>query len=123
MQHQSPVLETILLLRELDVSIDEIQTFLKDRSAEKMKVLLEERTAKLDLQIMHLQALRKTLSNHTRNMETLLTMDLSEIRVTEKEECLLVTVDIDEHTTFEKEVELITAETARYRLERHPEAL
>ena len=27
-------------------------------------------------------------------------------------------MDIDEHTTFEKEVELITAETARYRLGR-----
>jgi DNA-binding transcriptional MerR regulator len=116
--HQSPVLETILLLRELDVSIDEIQEFMKDRSAEKMKVLLEEKTAQLDLQIMHLQAVRKTLSGHTRNMETLLTMDLSEIRIVEKEEALLVTVDIDEHTTFEKEVELITAETARYRLGR-----
>ena len=27
--HQSPVLETILLLRELEVSIDEIQEFMK----------------------------------------------------------------------------------------------
>ena len=33
--HQSPVLETILLLRELDVSISEIQDFMKNRSARK----------------------------------------------------------------------------------------
>ena len=31
--HQSPVLETILLLRELDVSVSEIQTFMQNRSA------------------------------------------------------------------------------------------
>ncbi len=29
--HQSPILETILLLRELDVSINEIQYFMKNR--------------------------------------------------------------------------------------------
>lgn len=31
--HQSPILETILLLRELDVSIQEIQDFMQNRSA------------------------------------------------------------------------------------------
>ena len=31
--HQSSILETILLLRELDVSVNEIQEFMKDRSA------------------------------------------------------------------------------------------
>ena len=51
-------------------------------------------------------------------METLLTMDLSEISVITKEERCLVTVDIDRHTTLEEEVKLITAETARYQLGR-----
>ena len=32
--HQSPILETILLLRELDVPIREIQAFMQNRSAE-----------------------------------------------------------------------------------------
>lgn len=116
--YQSPILETILLLRELDVSIAEIQEFMKHRSAENMKTLLEEKIAGLDLQIMHLQAVRKTLHNHRQNMDTLLTMDLSEISIVEKEERCLVTVDVDSETTLEKEVELITAETARYRLGR-----
>ena len=31
--HQSPILETILLLRELNVSLDEIREFMKNRSA------------------------------------------------------------------------------------------
>ena len=67
--HQSPILETILLLRELDVSIVEIQAFMKNRSAENLKQLLDEKIASLDLQIIHLQAVRKTLCNHYQNME------------------------------------------------------
>ena len=116
--HQSAVLETILLLRELDVSIQEIQDFMKDRSAEHLKCLLEEKIAGLDRQLRHLQAVRKTLCGHHQNMVTLLTMDLSEISIVEKEERCLVTVEIDRDTSFEKEVELITAETARYGLGR-----
>ncbi|MDE6202053.1 MAG: MerR family transcriptional regulator, partial [Lachnospiraceae bacterium] len=113
---QSPILETILLLRELDVSINEIQRFMKNRSAENLKLLLYEKIARLDLQILHLQAVRKTLCNYHQNMETLLTMDLSEISIVEKEERLLVTVDIDKNTSFEKEVELITAQTTLYQV-------
>lgn len=120
--HQSPVLETILLLRELDVSIDEIQAFMKKRSADSLKCLLEEKMADLDMQISHLQAVRKTLYTHHRNMSTLLTMDLSEISLVKKEERCLVTVKIDRNTSFEQEVELITAETEKHRLGRLHEA-
>ncbi len=116
--HQSPVLETILLLRELDVSVSEIQDFMKNRSAGSMKCLLEEKITDLDAQITHLQAVRATLCTHHRNMETLLSMDLSEISIVEKEERCLVTVDVDRNTSFEQEVELITAETEKYRLGR-----
>ena len=90
--HQSPILETILLLRELDVSIAEIQYFMKNRSALNLKCLLDEKIADLDRNIIHLQAIRKTLYNHHQNMVTLLTMDLSEISIVEKEECCLITV-------------------------------
>ena len=115
---QSPLLETILLLRELDVSIDEIQEFMKHRSAAALKNLLEEKIIDLDRTITHLSAVRETLCTHRRNMDTLLTMDLSEIRIIEKEEQCLITVDIDKDTSFEKEVELITAETQKYKLGR-----
>ena len=106
--YQSPILETILLLRELDVSITEIQDFIKNRSAEAMRNLLDEKIGELDLQIMHLQAVKKTLCNHHQNMTALLTMDLSEITVVEKEECCLVTVNIDKDTAFEQEVERLS---------------
>ena len=116
--HQSPVLETILLLRELDVSIHEIQDFMKNRSADSLKRLLEEKITALDMQITHLQAVRTTLCTHHQNMDTLLTMDLSEISIVEKEERCLVTVDVDPNISFEQEVELITAETEKYQLGR-----
>lgn len=115
---QSPLLETILLLRELDVSIPEIRHFIKRRSAESLKLLLEEKIESLNLKLVHLEAVKKTLCAHHQNMVTLLTMDLSEIRIVEKEERCLVTVDIDPEVTFEKEVELITAETAKAHLGR-----
>ena len=66
--HQSPILETILLLRELDVSIQEIQDFMQNRSAGSLKNLLEDKIAELDLRITHLQAVRSTLCSHHRNM-------------------------------------------------------
>ena len=91
---------------------------MKDRSAGNLKQLLEEKMADLDKQIAHLQAVRTTLSAHRQNMDTLLTMDLSEISVVEREERCLVTVEIDRGTSFEREVELITAETEKYQLGR-----
>lgn len=120
--HQSPVLETILLLRELDVSIKEIQEFMKNRSAASLKYLLEEKITGLDTQINHLQAIRTSLCTHCRNLDTLLTMDLSEISVIDKKERCLITVDICKTTSFEDEVELIRAETEKYRLGRLHEA-
>lgn len=115
---QSLLLETILLLRELEVPIPVIQDFMKNRSAENLKNLLEEKITDLDLKITHLQAIRETLCTHRRNMDALLTMDLSKISVIEKKERCLITVDITKDTTFEEEVELITAETEKYHLGR-----
>ncbi|MCI9596714.1 MAG: MerR family transcriptional regulator [Firmicutes bacterium] len=116
--HQSSMLETILLLRELDVSIGEIQAFMKNRSASSLEHLLNEKITALDQRITHLQAVRKTLCNHRQNMTTLLTMDLTEISVIQKEERCLVTVDITKETSFDRQVEMITAETQKYQLRR-----
>lgn len=116
--YQSPILETILLLRELDVSIHEIQNFMKNRSAENLKSLLDDKITALDLQLTHLQAVRSTLCTHHQNMSTLLTMDLSEISIIEQKKRCLITVDVNPKTSFEDEVELITAETEKYHLGR-----
>lgn len=116
--YQSAILETILLLRELDVPIEEIQVFMKNRSAASMEQVLKEKIEDLDRSMAHLRAVRKTLSYHRQNMQTLLAMDLSEITIVQKKERSLVTVDINQDTTFEKQVEMITAETKKYQLRR-----
>lgn len=116
--HQSSILETILLLRELNVSINEIQEFMKNRSASSLKSLLDEKIADLDQSITHLKAIRKTLCGHRQNMVTLLTMNLSEISIIEKKERHLVTVDIHPDISFDKEVEMITAQTKKYQIHR-----
>lgn len=116
--HQSSILETILLLRELNVSVSEIQEFMKNRSASSLKSLLDEKIADLDQNITHLKAVRKTLCAHRQNMVTLLTINLSEISIIEKKEHSLVTVDIHPGISFEKEVEMITAQTKKYQIHR-----
>ncbi len=116
--HQSPILETILLMRELDVSINQIQEFMKNRSAASFEKLLDKKIADVGQRITHLRAIQKTLFKQKQNMVTLLTMDLSEISIVEKEERCLVTVEINRTTSFEKEVEMITAETEKYQLGR-----
>lgn len=116
--YQSSILETILLLRELNVSVNEIQAFMKNHSAASLEQLLDEKIQDVEREILHLKAVRKTLENHRQNMLTLLTMDLTEISVVEKKECCLVTVDIDETVSFDKQVEMITAETKKHQLRR-----
>ncbi len=116
--HQSSLLETILLLRELDVSIEEIQAFLAQRSAASLNTLLEKNITALDQRLIHLKAARKTLDSYRQNMVTLLTMDLSEICLIEQVERRLVTVDISPDISFDKEVELILSAAKDYQLRR-----
>ncbi len=116
--YQSAILETILLLRELDVPVDEIQAFMKNRSAASMEQLLQEKIEDLDRNMAHLKAVRKTLTYHRQNMQILLAMDLTEISIVQKKERRFVTVDIHPDTTFDKQVEMITAETRKYQLRR-----
>ncbi len=116
--HQSSLLETILMLRDLDVSVGEIREFVKHRSAGSLKSLLDEKIPELDVRLSHLKAVRKTLCNHRQNMETLLTMDLDEFYVVRKEACSLVTVNIDRETSYDRAVEMIVAKTREYELRR-----
>ncbi len=116
--YQSSILETILMLRELNVSIDEIRAFMENRSAASLEQLLCEKMEDLDHEMAHLKAIRKTMSYHRQNMRTLLTMDLSEISMIEKKERCLVTVEINRDTPFDKQVEMIIDETKKYQLRR-----
>ena len=116
--HQSALLETILMLRELDVPVSEIQTFIAHRSAETLQKLLDKIILLLDKKIAHMQAMRKNLSTRRQHIEHLLHMDLSEIRRIKKDASCLVTVPIDKQTSYDEQVEMILEETQKYQLRR-----
>ena len=116
--HQSSALETILMLRELNVSLKEIRHFMDNRSAAQLEHLLSEKITELNHTITHMQAIHKALENHRQDMETLLHLDLSEISVIQKETRYLVTVPTRQELPFEKEIEKVIEETKKYQLRR-----
>lgn len=120
---QSSMLETILMLRELDVPVKEIQTFLQNRSGENLKALLEEKITRLDEELLRLKATRKALVSRKEQTAMLLKLNLEEIRIVEKPARYLVAVPIPAQATFEKEIELMIAKMKEHRLPHLHDAL
>ena len=116
--YQSSTLETILMLRELGVSVSEIKEFMEKRSAEKLENLLGEKMAELDRNILHLKEIRKVLVRQRKDLTDLINIDLSEIKIINKEEQYLAIVDTTKDMPIEEEVELQIAEIKKYRLRR-----
>jgi len=115
---QSSTLETILMLRELNVSLEEIKQFMEHRTIDRFDELLQEKIKELDQKITHLKSIQKILSNHQQDMETLRSLDLSSVCLIEKPERYLVAVQVNGQETFEQEIERVIAETKKYQLRR-----
>ena len=115
---QSSTLETILTLRELNVSLNEIKHFMEHRTIDSFDHLLKEKTAQLSQTISRLKAIQKVLSNHQQNIKMLRSLDISEISLVQKQSRDLVSVDVSANISFEKEVERVIAETKKYQLHR-----
>lgn len=115
---QSTVLETILLLRDLDVSISEIRSFLKNRSAANLELLLEERIAEVDQTILRLKAMQKALISRKESAAFLVNTDFSKIEVVETKPQYLAVIEISKNVPFEKEIGLIIEEAKRQQLGR-----
>lgn len=115
---QSSTLETILMLRELNVSLEEIKQFMENRTIDRFDGLLREKIKELDQTISHLKSVQKILTNHQQDMETLRSLDVSSMCLIEKPEHYLVAVQMSGQETFEQEIEQVIAETKKYRLRR-----
>lgn len=115
---QSPTLETILMLRELNVSIPEIQTFLSNRSAENMEQLLREKITELNHTISNLKSIQKALVSRYQDMSTILNIDLASICIIEQKKAYLVTVPTSADTDIETEIESIIGKVRQYQLHR-----
>lgn len=116
---QSGLLETILMLRELNVSLKEIQSFLKDRSAEALEQLLCEKVEEVDRNIRRLKEIRKVLNEKRKDMAAIRNLDISSFSIVEKpQERYLVTVSTSAETAVEKEIRMIIEETKKHHLHR-----
>lgn len=115
---QSTDLEIILMLRELNVSLEEIRQFMENRTIDSMEALMKKKIEELDQTISHLRSIRKLLCNHQKDMEALRSLDLSEISLIKKESHYLASVLVTPDMPMEKEIEQVIAETKKYQLRR-----
>lgn len=115
---QSAKLETILMLRELNVSLEEIKKFIDHRTIDSFECLLQEKITELNKTISHLKSIQKVLVNHQKDMKMLRSLDLAEITLVEKKSRYLVAVDVTEEQPFEQEIEQVIAEAKKYQLRR-----
>ncbi|MFR4758291.1 MAG: MerR family transcriptional regulator [Evtepia gabavorous] len=91
---QSARLETILMLRALEVSIPEIKTFLSHRSAGELRRLLTEKIAGVEGQIRRLEEIRHALVRQQASLARLETLPLTQISLVRRETCYLATVPL-----------------------------
>lgn len=113
---QSPILETILLLRDLDISIPEIRDFLEHRSPGSLKTLLEETVSRVDSKLARLKNTRKTLLGRIKDTEFLMTADFEEISITEKDKEYLTILHTKRDISMERGIELVISEAERLEL-------
>lgn len=106
---QSARLDAILMLRELKVSLPEIQSFLQNRSAATLETLLQEKIAELDHTIQHLNTVRSTLLQRQRDMQFLQQLDLTQITLVQKEPQYLITIPTAATTPIDDDITHIIA--------------
>ena len=120
---QSSTLETVLMLRELNVSIPEIKGFMEHRSASGMEKLLSAQIRELDERLSHLRTMKKTLVSRHQDMMALLHLDLSEISVVQKEKSCLAVVPVEQELPTAADVEQVIGAVKRYSLQRLHDAV
>lgn len=103
--YQSSLLETILILRELNMGIPEIKEFLDRRGAEAYVQLLHKKIQDVDREIEKLNAIRDMLTDQCDTFTDLLNADLTRIDVVECEEEYLHIIASDQALSMEDEIE------------------
>lgn len=111
--HQSSTLETILMLRELSVSTQEIKEYLENKSPSSLHKLLDEKIKEVNQTIHHLTNIKKAMKVQKQEIENLLDINLNEIEIIEKEEQSYIMIQTKPNTSLEKEVEMLIKETQK----------
>lgn len=116
--YQSSTLETILQLRDLGVSIPDVQAFLRSRSPAMLGGLIEEKLTDLDEQIRQLERTRADLLAKRAALHRLQHLDLDKIELTQLPEARLIAIPVNKHTPPETAIELMLKQASRQRLPR-----
>lgn len=104
---QSSILETILMLRELNMSIPEISAFLNNRSTERYVALLQEKIEDAEREIRHLKSIRNLLKEQHDAFSFLQNADLTRIELIEKEEETFYIIASSDNSSLEEEIETV----------------
>lgn len=113
---QSPTLETILLLRELNVPLDKIRSFMNKNTPEKLIELFDEQLIAIDKEISRLKAIHKSLVHWKDELFTLVDLDLSQISIVEEEAEQFAIIQITKDTSLEKTLKMIIEEVKKHKL-------
>lgn len=113
---QSPTLETILLLRELNVPLDKIKDFMNGTTPQRLMKLFDEQLNAIDEDISRLKAIRRSLIYQKDELSMLVDLDLSQISIVEEEAEQFIMIRIAKDTSWEKQLKMIIEETKKYKL-------
>lgn len=116
--HQSAILETILLLRELDASTTEIRDFLENRSTKSLNQLLTKKIQEVDLKIENLKTVKSLLVRHKQTLSHLTHTPMHQIELVSKEESYLAVVRIQPALTLEQHIEKVILQAKHYSIQR-----
>lgn len=101
---QSMVLEVVLALRELGMSIEEIQQYMENRSAESLWHVIEGRKKEIDRKIRRLREIKKLLVQKQKQLDLVYVADKKKIDLIQCEEEYLVLSKSITNTTDEEEM-------------------
>lgn len=108
------VLETILMLRELNVSIPEIQQFMAHRSTDSFHTILQEKTRQIQDTIAHLNQVQEALQHQMEQLSSLKDLDLCGYSLVEKPAQKLLLRKTPPKIPPEQEAELLFSEVGRH---------
>lgn len=103
--YQSSELDTILMMRELNMSIPEIKEFLEHRSAEAYLRLLQNKSEELLRKITCLKKIRKNLREQEASYLSIMEKDLSQIEIADRKEEYLYFVACSKDQSLDLEIE------------------
>lgn len=101
---QCATFETILMLRELNVSLPDIDRFLKNRSAVTFKNLLDDKITEVNTKIRQLEKIRNIMELRKKSTENLIDIDISEISVNYCKSRYYLFINTSKNNTFETEI-------------------